>query len=71
MPKVPRDVSHDALVHMFRRRGWAIDEGARHTIVSLAGNQVAIPRHHRLKTGTVAAILKQAGISIEDAARDP
>lgn len=34
-----------------------------HTILAKRHEQVAVPRHARLKTGTIAAILRQAGIS--------
>lgn len=63
MPKLPRDVSHDRLLRFLARHGWPIARaGARHTVVGRGGAHVAVPRHHRLKTGTVAAILKECGI---------
>jgi predicted RNA binding protein YcfA (HicA-like mRNA interferase family) len=62
MPRLARDVSHDRLVRFVRRHGWVVArEGGRHTIVSKAGVQVAVPRHLVLKVGTLAAILKQTG----------
>lgn len=62
MPKVPRDVSHDRLVRFLARHGWpVVREGARHTIVGRAGVHVAVPRHGPLKTGTLAAILRETG----------
>ncbi len=63
MPKLARDVSHDRLVRFLRRHGWPIvREGAKHTIVERAGQQVSVPRHDQIKTGTVAGILKQCGL---------
>ena len=62
MPKVPRDVSHDRMVRFLVRHGWAVArEGGRHTVVGRGSMHVAVPRHSVLKTGTVAAILKQTG----------
>ncbi|HLE96135.1 MAG TPA: type II toxin-antitoxin system HicA family toxin [Candidatus Thermoplasmatota archaeon] len=66
MPKVPRDLSHDRLIRFLRREGWpVVREGARHTVVGRPGRHVAVPRHSRLDTGTVAAILRQCGIDPE------
>lgn len=59
MPRLPRDVSSERLVRFLLRQGWVLArQGARHSILSKAGVQVAVPRHTRLKTGTLAAILK-------------
>jgi predicted RNA binding protein YcfA (HicA-like mRNA interferase family) len=63
MPKLPRDVSHDRLVRFLRKRGWAVVGGSRHTVLERGGIQLTVPRHGKLKTGTVAVILKQAGVA--------
>jgi len=71
MPKVPRDVSHDAFVRFLMKRGWTeAPTGTRHTALEKGDEIITIPRHSKLKTGLVSAILKQAGISVEDAARN-
>ena len=57
MPKVPRDVSHDALVRFLERRGWTRHEGARHTAMRTGDKMTTVPRHSKLKTGTPKAIL--------------
>ncbi|HUR62305.1 MAG TPA: type II toxin-antitoxin system HicA family toxin [Candidatus Thermoplasmatota archaeon] len=63
MPKLPRDVSHARMVRFLGKHGWHIHrEGSRHTLVSNGHVEIAIPRHQVLKTGTVAAILEQAGL---------
>ncbi|MFO1533182.1 MAG: type II toxin-antitoxin system HicA family toxin [Thermoplasmatota archaeon] len=60
MPKLPRDISSERLVRFLLRQGWTLArEGGRHTILSRAGVQVAVPRHARLATGTLAAVFKQ------------
>jgi predicted RNA binding protein YcfA (HicA-like mRNA interferase family) len=66
MPKLPRDVSHDALVRFLRKRGWTYSPGARHTLMVRGDAQLTVPRHDRLKTGTLAAILKQAGVGEDE-----
>jgi predicted RNA binding protein YcfA (HicA-like mRNA interferase family) len=64
MAKLPRDLSHRDLVRLLVRDGWSMArEGGRHTILSKGDREVAVPRHDVLKTGTVAAILREAGIS--------
>lgn len=64
MPKLPRDVSHTRLLRFLRRHGWRVArEGSRHTIVTDGNEHVAVPRHHVLKTGTIAAILRQTALS--------
>jgi predicted RNA binding protein YcfA (HicA-like mRNA interferase family) len=65
-PKLPRDVLPQDLIRFLKKRGWVIDrEGGRHTIMSRgpADTEISIPRHGPLKTGTLSAILKQAGVS--------
>lgn len=61
-PKLPRDVSHDDVVRFLRRRGWEYAAGSRHTLMHKGDVQVTVPRHAKLKTGTLAAILKQAAV---------
>ena len=70
MPKLPRDVSHDRMVRFLRGLGWAVlREGSRHTILARGAAEVAVPRHTALKTGTVAAILRQAGVAMDERER--
>lgn len=67
MPKVPRDVSPQRMLRFLQKRGWRVSrEGGRHTVLSKDSTQVAIPRHGPLKTGTVAAILKQCDIDSQE-----
>ena len=41
-----------------------VEEGGRHTKVTLDGRRVVVPRHAvDLKTGTFGAILKQLGLT--------
>ena len=71
MPKVPRDVSHARLVRFLGRHGWpVVREGGKHSVVGRLGHHVAVPRHSRLKVGTVAAILKQTGPWSDEDLRD-
>lgn len=52
------------MVRFLKKQGWTpMREGGRHTVLGKGDDQVAVPRHTRLKTGTVAAIMKEAGIA--------
>jgi predicted RNA binding protein YcfA (HicA-like mRNA interferase family) len=63
MPKLPRDVSYERLRRFLLRHGWTLArEGARHAVFAREGEHVSVPRHGSLKTGTLAAILRQAGL---------
>lgn len=63
MPKLPRDLSHDDLVRALRRDGWIVEREGGHTILSKGDTTVAVARHARLKTGTVAAILRETSVT--------
>ncbi|MHB8603732.1 MAG: type II toxin-antitoxin system HicA family toxin [Thermoplasmatota archaeon] len=68
MPKLPRDVSGERVIRFLRHRGWMIErEGARHTVLAKGAVHVAVPRHARLKTGTLAAILREARVRADEA----
>jgi predicted RNA binding protein YcfA (HicA-like mRNA interferase family) len=66
MPKLPRSVSHDRLVRFLHHHGWrVVREGARHSVLGKDGLHISVPRHAELRTGTVAAILRQAEIDAD------
>ncbi|HUS93334.1 MAG TPA: type II toxin-antitoxin system HicA family toxin [Phycisphaerae bacterium] len=50
------------------RAGWVITEGAKHyklTHLTKPG-ALTVPRSKRLRTGTIRAIIRQAGLSVEE-----
>jgi predicted RNA binding protein YcfA (HicA-like mRNA interferase family) len=59
--KLPRDCSGDELARSLRSLGYSIvrQTGSHLRLTSLEGGEhhLTIPRHARLKTGTVSAIL--------------
>lgn len=59
MPKLPRDVSHDRLVRFFLKRGWARVEGGRHTLLHRGEFEVTVPRHAKIRIGTLAQIPRE------------
>lgn len=58
------------LINALERRGWVVDRisGSHHILVNVEQRRaVTIPFHNReLKTGTLAAILRTAGITREE-----
>lgn len=63
MSRLPRDLSHDRLVRWLRKEGCqVVRAGAKHTVMDGPNGTFTVPRHAKLKTGTVAAILRQAGV---------
>jgi len=66
--KLP-DLSPQRVIRVLGRFGWAVRrEGKRHTLLEHTEkrNLVTIPRHRRLKRGTLKAILREAEISIPE-----
>jgi predicted RNA binding protein YcfA (HicA-like mRNA interferase family) len=59
--KLPRDLSGDELAHSLRALGYSIvrQTGSHLRLTSLEGGEhhLTIPRHARLKVGTIAAVL--------------
>ena len=65
--RVP-DLSPREIINTLSRFGWeVVREGKRHVIVKHVEcpELISIPRHARVKRGTLGAILKIAGISLK------
>ena len=66
MPSLPV-VSGADVVRALERLGFAVARQRGSHIVLRRGSQgCVVPKHRELKTGTLSAVLKQAGISVED-----
>jgi predicted RNA binding protein YcfA (HicA-like mRNA interferase family) len=60
-------ISGDRLIKILVREGFAVRRQTGSHIVLQKGNVVfSVPRHQELKKGTLKAILKQSGLSLED-----
>lgn len=61
--KLPRDLSGDELARSLRSLGYEVvrQSGSHLRLTSIEGGEhhLTIPRHPRLKTGTVAAVLAE------------
>lgn len=66
MPKLPR-VSGAQAVRALERLGFALArQRGSHIVMRRGSTGCVVPNHRELKTGTLAGVLKQAGVSAED-----
>lgn len=66
MPKLPR-VSGAQAVRALERLGFAVArQRGSHIVMRRGSSGCVVPDHRELKTGTLAGVLKQAGVSVED-----
>jgi predicted RNA binding protein YcfA (HicA-like mRNA interferase family) len=66
MPKLPR-VSGAEVVRALQRMGFAVArQRGSHIVLRRGSTGCVVPNHRELKTGTLAGLLKQAGVSVED-----
>jgi predicted RNA binding protein YcfA (HicA-like mRNA interferase family) len=66
MPKLPR-VSGAQAVRALERLGFAVArQRGSHIVLRRGSAGCVVPNHRELKTGTLAGVLKQAGVSVED-----
>jgi predicted RNA binding protein YcfA (HicA-like mRNA interferase family) len=64
-------ISGDQLVRALGRVGWTVtrQEGSHVRLIRSGCAPITVPRHRTLKRGTLAAILRQAGM-VADELRD-
>ena len=66
MPRLPR-VSGAEVVRALERLGFAVArQRGSHIVLRRGSSGCVVPNHRELKTGTLAGVLKQAGVSAED-----
>jgi predicted RNA binding protein YcfA (HicA-like mRNA interferase family) len=61
-------LSGESAVRAFRRAGWAVDrQRGSHIIMIKAGHpaSLSIPQHRELAPGTLRALIRAAGITVE------
>ena len=69
MPKLPR-VSGAEVVRALQRLGFAVArQRGSHIVMRRGSIGCVVPNHRELKTGTLAGVLKQAGVSPEEFTR--
>jgi predicted RNA binding protein YcfA (HicA-like mRNA interferase family) len=66
VPKLPRIGSREC-ISALQRLGFSIArQKGSHIMLRKGGSGCVVPNHKELKTGTLAGILKQAGVSVDD-----
>jgi predicted RNA binding protein YcfA (HicA-like mRNA interferase family) len=66
MPKLPR-ISGDEPVRALQRLGFQVArQRGSHIVLRRGSSGCVVPNHRELKVGTLAGVLRQAGVSIEE-----
>ncbi|NCC24556.1 MAG: type II toxin-antitoxin system HicA family toxin [Deltaproteobacteria bacterium] len=66
MPKLPV-LSGDEVVRALERLGFAVvRRRGSHIVMRRGGEGCVVPNHRELKVGTLAGLLRQAGVSSEE-----
>jgi len=66
MPKLPR-ISGAEAVRALERLGFeAVRQRGSHIVMRRGSSGCVVPNHREIKTGTLAGVLRQAGISAEE-----
>jgi predicted RNA binding protein YcfA (HicA-like mRNA interferase family) len=65
LPKLP-GVNHLAAIKAFEKAGFHIERQGKHVIMSDGKRVVTIPRHNPIHAFTLAGIVKDAGLTIEE-----
>ncbi len=67
MPKLPRGISGADAVRALERLGFAVvRQRGSHIIMRRGTSGCIVPNHREIKTGTLAGVLRQAGIAAEE-----
>jgi predicted RNA binding protein YcfA (HicA-like mRNA interferase family) len=65
MPRLP-GVNHLDAVRALEKAGFSILRQGKHTVMSNGGRIVIIPRHNPVNAMTMAAIVRGAGLTIDE-----
>jgi predicted RNA binding protein YcfA (HicA-like mRNA interferase family) len=66
MPKLPR-ISGNEAIRALRRLGFEVKrQRGSHVVMRRGSSGCVVPDHRELKVGTLAGVLRQAGVSVEE-----
>ena len=65
MPKLP-GVNHLRAVKALQKAGFQIDRQSKHIFLSKGPHKAVVPRNNPVDAYTMAAIVRDAGLSIEE-----
>ncbi len=67
MSKLPRDLKPKRVIKALEKAGFVVDHITGSHYILLKNNlRTSVPFHKTVKTGTLKAILNQAGLSVEE-----
>ena len=66
MPKLPRVSGAEAIRALHRLGFEKVRQSGSHVVMRRGGKGCVVPLHAELKTGTLAGVLRQAEVSIEE-----
>ena len=64
MPKLP-GVNHLRAVKALEKAGFQIDRQGKHIFMSKGGTRVVVPRNNPVDSYTMAAVVRDAGLTID------
>ena len=65
MPRLPR-ISGAQAIRALEKLGFVVArQRGSHVVLRRGASGCVVPNHRELKTGTLAGVLKQAGVSVE------
>jgi predicted RNA binding protein YcfA (HicA-like mRNA interferase family) len=64
MPKLP-GVNHQRAIKALERAGFHIDRQGKHVFMSKGSIRVVVPRNNPVDAYTMAAIVRDAGLAVE------
>jgi predicted RNA binding protein YcfA (HicA-like mRNA interferase family) len=65
LPSLP-GINHLAAIRAFEKAGFRVERQGKHVTMSDGVRIVTIPRHNPIHSFTMAGIVKDAGLSIEE-----
>lgn len=65
MPKLPRDLSCEDVERALRHLGFSFLHQRKHREWVRGSIKVVIPAHRKIKTGTLRAIIREAGVTVD------
>ena len=65
MPKLP-GINHLRAVNALQKTGFMIDRQGKHIFMSNGARKVVVPRNDPVDAYTMAAIVRDAGLTIEE-----
>jgi predicted RNA binding protein YcfA (HicA-like mRNA interferase family) len=65
MPKLP-GMNHLRAINALQKAGFAIDRPGKHVFLSKGSRRVVVPRNNSVDAYTMAAIVRDSGLSIDE-----